>query len=233
MKLQFKYAFLMLCLTGAFFACKDDKDTDVKPEEEKKDSIVNEYVTIKVNGVVEIKSMPVPVASFFNYNLFSFSKMGLVGAGEDSVNTAAWDVGFQGAGLTTSPNWGGTAPGYWDGVDKFAMNPSDVSVVGYEDTTFDAIKAAPPATAFMHTLAMSPQTPVYNTETGELAYFDFPKRRVFVFKLNDGRYVKFQYVSYYKGAPETPTAEIYQKDAGYWTFKYFISAKGSTDLSTK
>lgn len=233
MKLPFKYAFLTLCLTGAIFACKDDKDTAVTPVDEKKDSIVNEYVTIKANGVVEINSLPIPATSFMNYNLFSFEKMGLVGVGEDSIRTASWDLGFMGSGLTMAPNWGGTAPDYWDGVDKFAMNPSDVSVVGYEDTTFDAITAAPPVSKFVHTLAMSVQQPVYNSETGDLEYFTFPKRTVFVFKLNDGRYVKFQYVSYYKGAPETPTAEIYKNDSGYWTFKYFISAKGSTDLTTK
>ncbi|WPQ63142.1 hypothetical protein SIO70_32765 [Chitinophaga sancti] len=233
MKLQFKYAFLTLCLTGAIFACKDDKDTDVTPVEEKKDSIVNEYVTIKVSGVVEVNSLPVPTASTLDYNLFSFAKMGLVGAGEDSINTASWDLAFQGSGLSMAPNWGGTAPNYWDGVDKFAMNASDVKVVGYEDTTFDKITAAPAESEFIHTVGMDVSQPVFNTETGDLMYFNFPKTTVFVFKLNDGRYVKFQYVSIYKGAPATPTVTIHQNDFGYWTFKYFISAKGSTDLTTK
>jgi hypothetical protein len=233
MKLQFKYAFLTLCLTGAMFACKDDKDTDVKPVDEKKDSIVNENVTIKANGVVEINSLPVPATSTLNYNLFSFTKMGLVGAKEDSINTASWDLAFRGAGLIMAPNWGGTAPDYWDGVDKFAMNASDVMVVGYEDTTFDAVTTAPAASAFIHTVGMDVSQPVYNTESGELIYFNFPKNLVHVFKLNDGRYVKFQYISIYKGAPATPTAENYKNDFGYWTFKYFISAKGSTDLTTK
>lgn len=233
MKLQFKYAFLTLCLTGAFFACKDDKDTAVKPVDEKKDSVVNAYVTIMANGVVEVNSLPVPVTSFLNYNLFSFQKMGLVGAGEDSINTAAWDLAFRGSGLIMATNWGGTPPDYWDGVDKFAMNPSDVKVVGYEDTTFEKITVAPADDVLIHGIQMDVTQPVFNTETGDLLYFNFPKRTVFVFKLNDGRYVKFQFVSIYKGAPETPTAEIYQKDFGYWTFKYFISAKGSTDLTTK
>jgi len=233
MKLQFKYAFLTLCLTGAMFACKDDKDTDVKPVDEKKDSVVNEYTTIKANGVVEINSLPVPEVSFLDYNLFSFERMGLVGVGEDSVMTKSWDLGFQGSGIQMAPNWGGTGPNYWDGIDHFAGNGSDVMAVSYADTTFDAITSAPPESEFVHTVGMDVSQPVFNTETGEMLYLNFPATTIFILKLNDGRYVKFQYVSIYKGAPEKPTAENYKNDFGYWTFKYFISAKGSRDLTTK
>ena len=233
MRLQLKYPLFALLLTGMFYACKDD-DKDVAPTpEEPKDSVVNEYVTITAKGVVSINSLPYTPATSLKYNLFSFDSMALVGKGEDSINTASWDIAFRGAGFIYAPNFGGTPPDYSDAITKFAGNPSDISIITYSDTTFDAITSAPPASSFIHSLGVDVTQPVYDNETGNLKYFDFPKGIVAVLKLNDGRYVKFQYVSLYKNAPDTVTSEIYQNDRGYFTFKYFISRKGSTDLTTK
>ena len=224
---------LTLCLLSALFACKKDKNNEITPARGSKDTIVNEYVTIKANGVVEINSLPYPQISTLKYNLFSFDSMALVGNVEDSIHTAAWDIAFKGNGTTFSPNWGGTAPDYGDAVTKFAGNPSDVSCITYTDTTFDAITAAPPAAVLIHSLSVNVTNTVYDNETGELKYIGFPKGVVTVLKLNDGRYVKFQFVSIYKNAPDTITPEIYQNDIRYFTFRYFVSKKGSTDLSTK
>lgn len=243
MKLQLKYAFLTACLATVIFACKD-KDNDVKPTPEPdtdtvpvvvepKDSIVDVYTTIKVNGVVEVKDFPsLKGSDYAEFSLFSFDKMKMIGKGMDSAKTIGWDLAFSNqSGIDVVPNWGGTAPDFWDGPDLPAGNLSDIKAVIYEDTTFDAVTTVPAEDKFDHAFNITNATNVDNNETGAFAYYLFFKP-IIVFKLNDGRYVKFQFTSFYKGAPEKPTAQTHINDKGYWTFKYYIAPKGSKDLTT-
>lgn len=243
MKLQLKYTFLTALLAAAIFACKDKNDVvtpDPEPDPDTipvvvqpKDSIVDEYTTLRVNGVVEVKDLPsLKGADYAEYSLYSFEKMKLVGKGVDSAKTLSWDLAFSNAsGIDVVPNWGGTAPDHWDGPDLPAGNLSDIKAVIYEDTTFDAVTTVPAEAAFDHAFNITTAGSVTNTETGLFDHYSFFKP-IIIFKLNDGRYVKFQYTSFYKGAPENPTAQNEKNDKGYWTFKYYITKAGSKDLTT-
>jgi hypothetical protein len=244
MKLHIKYALLIVCMVTVIFACKkDDKnDTTPAPGPDKpdtpvvvtpKDSIVNAYVTIRVNGSVEVSSIPVPANRGVNdYALFSFDKMKFLENGNDSLKTSSWDLAFSNSsGIDLVVNWGGTGPDFWDVMDPFGGVPGDVMAVSLADTSFDAVAAVPAGAEFSHPYQITTAFPVSNTETGLLDHMEFLKT-VFIFQLKDGRYVKFQYVSFYKGAPEKPTAQNDKNDRGYWTFKYYISKAGSKDLAT-
>lgn len=244
MKLQIKYTFLIV-LAAVIFACKD-KNNDVTPEPKPdedttpvvvtpKDSVIDTYTTLKANGVIEVKDLPAlkgTDANYAEYSLYSFEKMKLVGVGEDSMRTAGWNLAFSNAtGIDVMINWGGTAPYYWDVLDQVAGNPSDIKTISFRDTTFDAVTTAPLAVDTLHQYALTMGEEVMNTETGLLDHYKFVNS-VVVFKLNDGRYMKFQYISYYKGAPANPTAQDHRDNKGYWSFRYYIAKEGSKDLST-
>src|SRR5699024_6730042 len=55
--------------------------------------------------------------------------------------------------------------------------------------------------------------------------------RVYVIQTNDGLYVKFQIVSFYKGNPEESEIDYKTAQTGYYTFKYIIQKDESTNLS--
>lgn len=53
--------------------------------------------------------------------------------------------------------------------------------------------------------------------------------QVIVVKTEDGKYAKLEVLSYYKGAPESPSA--FTDTSRYYTFRYLVQPDGSRDLS--
>ncbi|MNG27898.1 hypothetical protein D3C84_1130750 [compost metagenome] len=51
--------------------------------------------------------------------------------------------------------------------------------------------------------------------------------KVFVIKTHDGKYAKFEILSYYKGAPVTPDP-LKTEDTGFYTFNFAYQANSTT-----
>ncbi|WP_295128984.1 HmuY family protein [uncultured Chitinophaga sp.] len=139
---------------------------------------------------------------------FTFATQTLSATGTDS---SKWDISF-----TSTYNGNVTASN-----GKIAL----------VDTAFDALTTAPADTAFKYaTVGIDGfgQTGwyVYNMTTHIVS----PKaNRTIVLRTAAGKYAKLQMISLYKGNPAAPTL---QTPVPYLTFKYFVQANGSRNLTT-
>lgn len=146
------------------------------------------------------------------FTFFSFK----TGAQVDHADSATtkWDLAFR--STTIIVNSGTSGPGtaqaqIVDGIfDELAEAPAD----GYKSDDDVSPIGPPPNTS----LAIA-------TGSGKGWYtYDGPSQvnkptagKVFLVKTSDGRYVKMEILSYYKGAPATPT---FNNEARYYTFRY-------------
>ncbi len=126
--------------------------------------------------------------------------------------TTAWDVAFRGTDLIV--NGGTTGPGN--------------GAVQIVEGTFDEILEAPEtgwnlATAEVPAIPPGSGNGWYNYNPATNIISPIPGRVVLV-RTADGLYAKLSVVSYYRGAPDTPTAE---SESRYVTFDYVLQPDGS------
>lgn len=136
---------------------------------------------------------------------------------------------------------------------------NDSKIVGILfDKSFDEITEAPEDSEFDKQLNSYDQMPVIiayrdyisdpslgkdawafyesDPETGEIIYIPKPRKDKLtaVYRLNDGRFVKFQIQNACKITDENKLFDANEKsEPGYLTFRYFISEPGSKNLNTK
>jgi hypothetical protein len=126
--------------------------------------------------------------------------------------TTAWDVAFRGTDLIV--NGGTTGPGN--------------GAVQIVEGTFDEVLEAP-ETGWNVASAEAPAIPPgsgsgwYNYNPATNIVSPIPGRVVLI-RTADGLYAKLSVVSYYRGAPDTPTAE---SESRYVTFDYVLQPDGS------
>lgn len=229
--------FLLILSIGCLTACKKDKTPEPVPEPEFVE--VAAHIKKYRNGTVEVNKLPMPdLKDPGSRAFFSFDKMAFVDAGK--VKTKEWDIVFESLyAATIFPNNGNTEEDFpWFGNTAKVMFSGIVK-------PFDEVAALPDDFVFP-TGKTNLSTAESNTETGRnnpiywgymafdvdggFSHFSAWKGKTFIWKLDDGRFVKFELINAYNNAPEENSSKSVP---GYLSFRYFIGKPGSRDLKTK
>jgi hypothetical protein len=204
MKINFKTQVLMLASACILSAC--DKDNTVTPEPVKSETfrdLAADPTTTTSTG---------QPASTGKYTFFSF-KNGLVSSA-DSASTK-WDIAFRATSIIV--NGGTSGPGQGaalirDGIFSEILEAPSTGYVQDAKPNF-AITASSGRGWYNYNPVANLITPIAG--------------KVLIFKTADGKYAKMEILSYYKGAPATPTATDVSR---YYTFRYVYQPDGSTKL---
>lgn len=159
---------------------------------------------------VDAMGRPVGTGQFTFYSLRENREV----PASDSASTA-WDVAFR--GTTILINGGTSGPG--------------AGAAQVMEGVFEAMTEAP-ADGWQQDGANGPAIPAgseqgwYNYNPAAMVVTPIPGR-VLLIRTADGRYAKIRILSYYQGAPETPT---FESEARYYTFEYVFQPDGSRSL---
>lgn len=208
MKTNFlKLSLLALVLFTA--SCSSDAD---KNEE-------TPVVTTKVSNIYapQTGGQGQPVGG--DFAKFSFSQ-------NKTVTDDSWDIAFRGTTIIVN---GGAKISTTDTGEPERKGQGAVSIVS---GTFASVTAFPAAGTFVQD-----KDKVYAIPTGSgNGWYDYnastniisPRAgKVFVVKTHDGKYAKFEILSYYKDAPASPTAT---SEARYYTFNFAYQANSTTSF---
>ncbi|MEA5258138.1 HmuY family protein [Arcicella aquatica] len=200
-----KIALSALVISTLFIACKKDDEVVVQPvkSETVKDLAADPTTNVSATG------QPTGTGK---YTFFSF-KNGIV-ASSDSATTK-WDIGVRATTIIT--NGGGSGSGQGGAV----------VITGI----FDEIKEVPASATFAQDTKTTFAIPTgagngwYNYANGIITP---AAGKVILIKTADGKYAKVEILSYYKGAPTTPTTTDV---ARYYTFRYVYQPEASTKFN--
>nr|WP_068891685.1 HmuY family protein [Pedobacter panaciterrae] len=219
-------------------ACKKDKSSTPEPEPDFVQ--VSQYIKKYKNGVIEVSKYPVDTTRTNSMMLdyFNFEKMQFIAA--DKAGTKDWDIVFRGKWLQfVFPN-NGTA----DEESPWYGNDTDGKVTGFVKP-FDEVLVAPNDSQYggddpnnlTFTADNAESRNVWafwgytvSNEAGQFSYAIPDANKTTVWKLDDGRHVKFQLINIYNNDPKDNSTA---SKRGYLSFRYFIAKSGSTDLKTK
>ncbi|MFH7004600.1 HmuY family protein [Flavobacterium bizetiae] len=205
MKTNFlKLSLLALVLFTA--SCSSDDDKDTTPEV---------VVTTKVSDLYAPQSGGQGQPITGDYTKFSFS--------ENKVVTGdKWDIAFRGTFIIVN---GGAKVNVDDAGEPARTGSAAISTVS---NTFGAVTAFPAASTFKQDAATVYSIPAVSGQ----GWYNYANTvvspiagKVFVVKTHDGKYAKFEILSYYQGAPANPTAESKSR---YYTFNFAYQANSTT-----
>lgn len=180
-----------------------------------KDETIPAAVTQKVSNVSapQTGGQGQPTAGAFTKFSFSENKI---------VTNDNWDIAFRGTTIIVN---GGDEIGLNDEPERKGQGA--ISIVS---GTFATITAFPAAATFKQDGAT-----VYAIPTGsDLGWYSYNPSthiisaiagKVFVVKTHDGKYAKFEILSYYKDAPAVPELTSV---SGYYTFNFAYQANSTT-----
>ncbi len=233
----------------AFSACKKDSEPTPVPEPESDFEQVDQYTKKYKNGVVEISYYPMDITlpTTSQYAYYSFDKMGFIKSVDPKTDN--WDIVFQ---SLSSAYYGTFACHYgkassngilWaTGTDAFNVKGGYILKTFYELETVPADFTYSMSTksgivagsgtkddpAFANGAAIGYF--VNNTETGLPIYMVKYTNKCYIFKLTDGRFVKFDLINVYNNKPADNNKD---SKPGYLSFRYYVAKAGSTDVKTK
>lgn len=200
-----KTKFLKLSLLAVVLftvSCSDDDTKAIPP-----------VVTKKFSNLAAPQTGGQGQAIGGEFTKFSFSE-GAV------VTTDKWDVAFRGTTIIVN---GGTKIGITDEPERTGSGA--ISTVS---GTFASVTTFPLASTFAQDAAATYAIP---TGSGN-GWYNYSNTiispiagKVFVVKTHDGKYTKFEILSYYKDAPATPDATSVGR---YYTFNYAYQANSTT-----
>jgi hypothetical protein len=162
-----------------------------------------------------IRDLAADTGSVGKYTYFSLGDSSIV-ANADSTTTN-WDLAF--AATTIRTNSGTSGPGQGGAlvlsdIDFDTLSHAPTSGYSYDTSaTQVAIRTGSDRGWYHYDFATNTVTPVAG--------------RVLVIRTTDARYAKLQILSYYKGAPTTPTQSDKPR---FYTFKYVYQPDGSRIL---
>lgn len=169
--------------------------------------------TIPVVETIKVSDLD---ASQTGYTKFSFSE-------NKVVTTDNWDVAFN---TTTIIVNGGVK------MTDAEPNRTGSGAASIVSGTFASVTLYPAASAFTQDAAT-----VYAIPKGSgKGWYNYDMNshiispiagKVFVIKTHDGKYAKFEILSYYKGAPVTPDP-LKTEDTGFYTFNFAYQANSTT-----
>lgn len=206
MKTNFlKLSLLALVLFTASCSSDDNKNEETP------------VVTTKVSNIYapQTGGQGQPVGG--DFAKFSFSQ-------NKTVTDDSWDIAFRGTTIIVN---GGAKISATDTGEPERKGQGAVSIVS---GTFANVTVFPAAATFAQD-----QDKVYAIPTGSgNGWYDYngstniisPRAgKVFVVKTHDGKYAKFEILSYYKDAPAAPVAT---SEARYYTFNFAYQANSTT-----
>lgn len=199
-----KTKFLKLSLLALFIftaSCSSDDD---------KNEVVP-VVTTKVSNIAAPQTGGQGQPAGGAFAKFSFSQNKL-------VTDNSWDIAFRGTTIIVN---GGAKIGIADEPERTGSGA--VSIVS---GTFASVTAFPAASTFAQDAAAVYSIPTgsgkgwysYNADTHIISPI---AGKVFVVKTHDGKYAKFEILSYYKDAPASPTQT---SESPYYTFNFAYQA---------
>lgn len=203
-----KTKFLKLSLLALFIftaSCSSDDD---------KNEVVP-VVTTKVSNIAAPQTGGQGQPAGGAFAKFSFSQNKL-------VTDNSWDIAFRGTTIIVN---GGAKIGIADEPERTGSGA--VSIVS---GTFASVTAFPAASTFAQDAAAVYSIPTgsgkswysYNADTHIISPI---AGKVFVVKTHDGKYAKFEILSYYKDAPASPTQT---SESPYYTFNFAYQANSTT-----
>lgn len=207
-----KTKFLKLSLLALFIftaSCSSDDDKDTTPPA---------VVTTKVSDLPAPQTgggQAGPASGEFTKFSFSENKI---------VTTDKWDIAFRGTTIIVN---GGAKFNSQDADEPARTGSASVSIVS---GTFASVTEFPAAATFKQDAAT-----VYAIPTGSgNGWYNYANTvispiagKVFVVKTHDGKYAKFEILSYYKGAPVTPDPSK-TEDTRFYTFNFAYQANSTT-----
>jgi hypothetical protein len=201
--------FIMLSSAVIFSAsCSKDNDKP-KPDTDSKPVSVVMVKDLPADPTSRDPNTGETIGGTNQYTFFRFSDSAVV-SHTDSASTK-WDIGFRGTDIII--NGGTSGPGSTAG-----------QVV---NNTFEDITQAPEANyiadntsghVFADWYVYNMQTHIVTSKPGY----------IFIIRTNDGKFVKMEIISYYKGAPAQPDLTDASR---YYTFRYVYQPDGSTNLN--
>ncbi|SOD92427.1 HmuY family protein [Spirosoma fluviale] len=205
------HVLLAVCLSTAFISCNsEDNPVVVQP--------------LTATTVRDLAADPTsmtstsgqqPVAATGKFTLFSFIDNKQI-ANTDSA-TNKWDVGFRGTMIIV--NGGAIRSGqggayiHTGTFDETATVPTSATFAQDQSATQLAITASSGKGWYNY----EPTTNIISSIPG----------KVLIIRTGDGKYAKMEILSYYQGAPATPTSA---NVARYYTFRYLYQPDGSQTL---
>ena len=207
MKTNFlKLSLLALIIFTA--SCSSDDDKNTTPPA---------VVTTKVSDLPAPQTGGGQTAASGEFTKFSFSENKI-------VTNDKWDIAFRGTTIIVN---GGTKFNVEDAGEPSRTGSAAVSIVS---GTFASVTAFPEAATFKQDAAT-----VYAIPTGSgNGWYNYANTvispiagKVFVVKTHDGKYAKFEILSYYKGAPVTPDPSK-TEDTRFYTFNFAYQANSTT-----
>ena len=150
---------------------------------------------------------------FAFYNL----EEGVIVSSADSASTK-WDLAFRNTSILVNGGTSGPGQGAAQVVEGIFEELEEAPADGYQTDTEEG-----PAIQGWYTYTSDTATPFHAvlTEPG----------KVIMLKTANGKYAKVEILSYYKGNPDTSTAEFADTDTRaddrYYTFRYIIQPDGS------
>lgn len=199
----------ILVLTLFIASCSNDDD--------KKEETIPAVVTQKFSNLYapQTGGQGQPVGGEFTKFSFSENKV---------VTNDNWDIAFRGTAIIVN---GGAKYNAADAGEPARTGTGAVSIVS---GTFANLTAFPVLTSFK-----ADATSVYAIPTGSgNGWYSYNSTthiisaiagKVFVVKTHDGKYAKFEILSYYKDAPATPDATSLSP---YYTFNFAYQANSTT-----
>jgi hypothetical protein len=156
-----------------------------------------------------------PVSGEFTKFSFSENKI---------VTTDNWDIAFRGTSIIVN---GGTKINVDDAGEPTRKGSGSLSIVS---GTFASVTLFPAASTFAQDAATVPAFPISGANVwynyNDVTHIITAKAgKVYVVKTHDGKYAKFEILSYYKGAPATPEATSTSR---YYTFNFAYQANSTT-----
>lgn len=206
MKYLVQINLILFIAVSLFFSSCDDDDVKKKAQE------------LETTNVADLNA-----ESTKNFTFFSFDD-GAVVLNTDSA-TSKWDIGFR--GTTIILNGGTSGPGSASGqiVTNIFDDITEAPVDGY---AIDGATKAIPGSGWYTYTGEAPTGPKH-------AILPIAGK-VIIIKTATGKYVKLEILSYYKGNPNTTTAEfadlVTRPVSRYYTFRYIYQPDGSNNFET-
>lgn len=195
----------ILAFTLFIASCSSDDDT---PE-----TVVLETKTVSNLSAPQTGGQGQPTGGEFTKFSFSENKV---------VTNDNWDIAFRGTAIIVN---GGAKIGITDEPER--KGSGAVSIVS---GTLSSVTAIPAASTFVQD-----GVKIYSFPTsGDNSWFNYDVAthiisakagKVFVVKTHDGKYAKFEILSYYKDAPATPDANSVSRN---FTFKFVYQSNSTT-----
>jgi len=200
--MKISFYFTALAMLSAIVGCSE--------------STVVEPPAVSGSTMTTVQDIQADTGKTGQFTFFSLRDSSVVSHSDSA--TSRWDIGFRGTTLIV--NGGASGPGQGGALVLYNVDfdaVKEVPAQGYAVDT-SATQLAIPTSSGNGWYTYNPETHIITPTTGV----------VIAVRTADGRYAKLKIVSYYKGAPTTPSATDLSR---FYTIAYSLQTDGSTKFN--